>query len=397
MVKKFEITSIKHNKLPNIEDSYKLLDLIHKKVKPSLHEISYKIDKPLILYGAGNLGKMAKEYLNKLDIKPLFIIDRNFERCNKDLFWRNEEILEPCEISYIARKLNKVIVCVVTSSFCEIKNWLNILGFEDVVPFYDITSMYQDKHPLNNGWCTGLLDHKDIVNMKHVISHLKDGISRAHYLQFIVWHSIREEWIFKDASIILKEKYFIPEIVNILTDKERFIDIGAYDGEFTNKFTKVVNGEFDSIYAFEPDPKNIDKFLRNVDISSFNIHLIPKFLGNRNEKKKAFIGIDCLSQISEIGNTEVETHKFDDESELYPTIIKIHIEGLENDIFNGGLKTITKNRPIIMMTVYHNRDGLWKTLTNVMNSLTNYIYYFRLHLWCGTCGIIYAIPKERLK
>jgi len=399
MVKKFEINSVNFDKLPNIEKCNKLLDVIHKKVKPSLSEVSCKVDKPIIIYGAGNLGKMAKEYLNKLNIKPLFIIDRNFEKCNEDLFWRNGEILDPCEVPYIARKLNKVIVCVVTTSFCEIKRWLNILGFEDVVPFYDITLSYQDKHPLNNGWFDCLLNNEDIENMKYVLSKLEDDISRAHYLQFIAWHVCREEWIFANAPIIHKEKYFIPEIVNVLTDKERFINIGAYDGEFTLKFMEKVNNKFSVIYAFEPDKDNIDKFLYNLKnyMNNYNIHLIPKALGKIEEKKKFYGEIKYVSQLSELGNKEIEVYKLDNFN-LSPTIVKIHVEGLENEIFDGGLDTIINKRPILMMTVYHNRNGLWNIQKNVMESLGNsYIYYFRLHLWCGTSGIIYAIPKERLK
>lgn len=34
-----------------------------------------KVDKPLILYGAGNLGKMAKNYFEELNISFLMVID----------------------------------------------------------------------------------------------------------------------------------------------------------------------------------------------------------------------------------------------------------------------------------------------------------------------------------
>jgi len=397
MVKKFEITSVKYDKLPDVEMSIELLDIIHKKVKPSLLEVSCKVDKSIIIYGAGNLGKMAKEYLNKLNIKPLFVIDRNFESYNNDSFWKNHEILEPCEIPYAARMLNKVLVCVVTSPFCEIKNWLNILGFNDVVPFYDITLSYQDNHPLNNGWITENLEDIDIANIKCVLDKLENDISRAHYLQFIAWHACREEWIFEDAPIIHKEKYFIPEIISVIHENETFVNVGAYDGEFTSKFMKNVNNKFNAIYAFEPDKENINKFLNNIGkyMDEFNIHLIPKALGKIKEKKKFYSEIDCLSQFSKLGQEEISVHKLNDFN-VQPTIIKIHVEGLESDIIDGGIETIQQERPILMITIYHNKKEAMEIPLKLMK-LQDYIYYFRLHLWCGTCGIIYAIPKERLK
>ncbi len=391
-----KISSVKFDELPNLNKCNELLDIIHKKIKPSLQEITHKIDKPLILYGAGELGKMAKNYLNKLNIPFLFVVDKNAQSYKENSFWKDNIIIEPYNVSLHFRKSCVTVACIVTSSFTEIRDSLEKMGFEDIIPFYDITLSYQNKHPLNNGWITSLLNGKDIENMKFITSNLKDDISRAHYLQFIAWHSLREEWIFKDAPISFKEKYFIPEIISILHENEIFVNVGAYDGEFTNRFLKIINNKFDSIYAFEPDPKNINRFLSNVDMNSFNIHLIPKALGKYKEKRKFYKGIDCLSQFSDFGQEEIDIYTLNDFN-LNPTIVKIHIEGLENDVIDGGIETILQNRPILMVTIYHNRKASTEIPLNLMHSLNNYTFYFRLHLWCGTSGIIYALPNERLK
>lgn len=401
MNKETKIITINHNKLPGKFTFHRLLDEIFSRKKPSLESVMKQyinVDKPTIIYGAGNLGKMAKEYFDKLNVPILFVVDREPEIHRKEEFWNNVEIeiIKPEEVPPYLRKNAVFIISIVTNSYNSISSFLRKKEFINLVPFYDITLAYQDKHPLNNGWCTDLLDNKDKEGMEYVLSHLQDDISCAHYLQFIAYHSLREEWIFSNAPIKTKEKYFILEIVSILNENETFVNVGAYDGEFTNKFIKTVNNKFNSVYAFEPDHKNIDKFLTNVDMNRYNIHLIPKALGRITEKKKFYSDLKCLSQISELGQEEIEVYKLDD-FKLSPTIIKIHTEGTECDIFDGGIETIKKNRPVIMMTVYHNRRNLWETLSHVMNSLTNYIYYFRLHLWCGTCAIVYAIPKERLK
>lgn len=395
MGKKFEITSVKHKKLPDIEESYKLLEIIHKKMKSNLPSVSHEVDKPIILYGAGNLGKMAKEYFDKLNIKPLFIIDRNFESCNKDTFWKNNNILEPCKIPYVARKLNTVVVCIVTSPFCEIKNWLNTLGFDDIVPFYDITSHYQDKHPLNNGWYACLLDKKEIENIKFVISNLNDEVSRSYYLQFIAWHAIREEWVFKGTLISNDNRYFIPEITSALTTNETFVDIGAYHGEVTKKFIDIVKNKFNSIYAIEPDIENFKSLYENLkDFMDERVYLSMKAIGKKEETKNFYSGLGYSSQLSSLSNNEIEVNVVDNLN-IKPTFIKIHTEGNEDDVIKGGIKTIMYHRPIITLTVYHNRNGLWKIQTQLMTLLENYVYYFRLHSWCGTGAVLYAVPKER--
>jgi hypothetical protein len=50
---------------------------------------------------------------------------------------------------------------------------------------------------------------------------------------------------------------------------------------------------------------------------------------------------------------------------------------------------------VIAATVYHNDDGIWKTPLWMMHSLEDYRFLFRVHSWCGTGAVLYAIPAER--
>ncbi len=399
MVKKFEITSVKYDKLPDIKKSYELLDIIHRKIKPPLSEISHKVNKTLIIYGAGNLGKMAKEYFDKLNVPILFVVDKDPETHLQESFWKNNktEIINPEDVPTYLKKSATFVICVVTDSYYNVTLQLRKKGFLDLVPFYDIALLYQDKQPLQNGWITGLLDDKDKEGIEFVLSNLQDDISCAHYLQFIAWHAYREEWIFKDAPISNDNRYFIPEIVDILTDNETFIDIGAHHGEVITKFMNITNNNFNKAVAIEPDKENISIFLDTMKerMNDYNISLITKALGEKQETKKFYHGLGYSSQLSDLSDDNIEVKKLDDLN-INPTLIKIHSEGCENEIIKGGLDTIIKNRPIIVTTSYHNRNGLWKLPLTLINSLENYIYYFRLHSWCGTGAVIYAIPKERL-
>lgn len=405
MDKQHQIITI-NRELPSKISSYRLLDEIYGRVKPSLESVKREVDKPLILYGAGNLGKMAKQYFDKLGIPILHIMDKNNQNYTDDIFWNKVKVF--C-INDHTIEINKekclIVVCIVTSSYQEVASQLKSKGWKNIVPFYDITLAYTDKHPLQNGWITSLLDNKDMEGMEYVLSKLQDNISCAHYLQFIAYHSLREEWIFKDATITNDNRYFIPEIVNILNNHENFVDIGAHHGEVCKKFIitmnnkfNYINNTFDSIYAFESDNKNINKFVFNVKkhVNEEDIYIIKSTLGSKKERKKFFSGLDYISQLSKLGQEEIEVHKLDD-FKLSPTFVKIHTEGNEDDVIKGGLETIKKSRPIIVTTVYHNRKGLWQLPKLLIDLLENYIFYFRLHSWYGTGAVIYAIPRERIK
>ena len=85
-----------------------------------------------------------------------------------------------------------------------------------------------------------------------------------------------------------------------------------------------------------------------------------------------------------------------DDLELRPTFIKLHLEGAELAALRGVEKTLRRCRPRIAATVYHNRDGLWRTLKHLADTLENYRFYFRLHAWCATGAVAYAVPDETL-
>ena len=62
----------------------------------------------------------------------------------------------------------------------------------------------------------------------------------------------------------------------------------------------------------------------------------------------------------------------------------------------GARQTLIDCRPIVAATVYHNDDGIWRTALWLMETLPRYRFLFRLHSWCGTGAVIYAIPHERI-
>ena len=83
MDKEPEITTVKYVKAPDRKEA---LHLLHEIAKKPILCRPRKVDKSLVLYGAGDLGKMAKEYFDKLGIPFLFVVDANPDRHRKDPF-----------------------------------------------------------------------------------------------------------------------------------------------------------------------------------------------------------------------------------------------------------------------------------------------------------------------
>jgi FkbM family methyltransferase len=396
MVNETSAGEVMFNQSPDADTAMKLLDKICSQRPVYSPRV---VDKPLVLYGAGKLGKMAKEYLDLIGLPILFVVDANPGLYDSDLFWKDVNIFKPDDVPSNYKETALLAVCVATVKFSVLQDFLRKAGWLDYVPFYDITEAYKAYHPLSNGWFSGELDKEDITGTENVLCKWSDDFSRAHHLQFIAWHYLREEWSFKSAPVTTNDRYFIPEIVSVLHDDEVFVDIGAHHGDTTSKFMQLVNNKFAAIWIVEPDVDNLTSLLerfnqRCIDAEPGNIHVISCAIGDFACKRFFFKGLGYASQFSDLAQTMVEV-KTIDQLNIGPTFIKMHLEGEEYNAFKGGIKAIQSSRPIIVTTTYHNRLGIWQFPTLIMESLSRYKFFFRQHSWCDTGSVMYAIPEER--
>ncbi|MGI0483555.1 FkbM family methyltransferase [Geminocystis sp. CENA526] len=382
-------------KSPNAEESQQLLKLI---ATEKCKFTPRQVDKPLVLYGAGNLGQMAKEYCDLLKIPIEFVVDSQAETIEKQGFWQGVKVVHPQTISSTMKNSTLLAVCVVTSPYTELETNLKQNGWSDIVPFYDITEFYCDRHPLSNGWFAPPFTEEDIEKTNQVLNLWEDNISRGHHLQFLAWRRLRTEWYFKNAPVTTHDRFFIPEILSVIHDQESFLDVGSHTGSVTKRFYEIVKGKFKAIWAIEPDIINLSNL--KTTISQFpaqdrdKIHILNQVVGSTSSECNFYQGLGYTSQCSPLG--EIVLHKQTiDELNLSPTFIKLHLEGWELDTLKGAKKTIEQNRPIIVATSYHNLQGIWELPQWLMTQLLDYKFYMRVHSWCGTGAVIYCIPCER--
>ena len=356
-------------------------------------------DQPLALYGAGKLGRLARDYLKAVDHDFVMVVDRNAQQMANDPAWSGVSLLHPDEVPQADAGRVRIAVSIVTSPYVPIEGALLELGFKDVVPFYDLAENFRQLHPLSNGWFAGPLSTQDQANTAKVLAHWHDDVSRAHHLQFLAWRRLREEWMFTRAPVSNADRFFIPEVGDVLNGHESLADAGAHHGGVTETFVAQTKGAFDEIAAIEPDPVNralLAERLQALSPDDARIKLFDCALGYEAGEAPFHAGLDYASQLARTGQIRVEVRPFD-EFGLEPTFVKLHLEGAELFALQGARQTLTKNRPIVAATVYHNADGIWRTPLWLMETLPDYRFLFRAHSWCGTGAVVYAIPNERVE
>jgi FkbM family methyltransferase len=357
-----------------------------------------RVDKPLLLYGAGNLGVMAREFFDRLGIPFLYVVDSNPGKYAGSKAWNDVSILSPDDVSKEHRAGCLLAICIATCPYLSIADHLQTQGWQDVVPFYDIAEAYKDRHPLSNGWFSGALDGDDREGLKYALMHWSDDISRAHHLQFIAWHKQRTEWTFHDAPVTTDDRFFIPPVLSSFREGEVFVDGGAHHGEVSLRFMEIVHHKFAKVYAIEPDKHNIDVLRSNLSSDTGspegNIQIHECALGKRTMRSLFYHGLGYTSQFSSLARDWAPVKALD-EMDIPASVIKFHLEGWEYDALLGSMNTLKTHRPTLAVTIYHNRDGLWKIPGLLMNNLQDYIYLLRLHSWVGTGCVVYAIPREK--
>lgn len=356
------------------------------------------VDKPLALYGAGSLGRMAKEYCERVGIPVEFVIDANAAAIRNDPFWSGVHLVGPEEVTPAMQCGRLLAICIVTCPYVPIATHLRAAGWSDAVPFYDIADRYSDRHPLSNGWFAEPFQPTDEQGVENALDAWSDDISRAHHLQFIAWRRLRQEWSFRPAPIDIGNRFFIPEIMSVLKPAEQFLDAGAHLGHVTQSFIAKVGGKFARIWAIEPDRLSMAGLEAAIaELSAgqqAKIAVLPVAVGKDESIPRFFEGLDYASQCSPIGNTTVRCTTIDALG-VTPTFMKLHLEGMELDALRGAVNTIKEYRPIITATTYHNAEGLWQLPRWLKDNLEHYWLHMRLHAWCGTGATVYAIPHER--
>jgi FkbM family methyltransferase len=354
-------------------------------------------NKPLAIYGAGNLGRLARDFLRAVGQDFALAIDRNARQLVHEPDWSGVPVMHPHEVPDSIKSNVRLAVSIATLPYVPLEASLSKLGFGDVVPFYDLAEGFRHLHPLSNGWFAAPLTAEDRDNTAAVLARWDDDISRAHHLQFLVWRRLREEWTFEGAAPSAGSRFFIPEVAGVLHDRETLLDAGAHHGSVTNAFVELTHGTFQSIVAVEPDPSNraiLAARLQSRLPHDPRVAVLGCALAQHEDEATFHAGLGYASQLSETGGTRVATRPVD-ALDVSPTFIKLHLEGGELAALQGARQTLLTRRPIVAATVYHNADGIWRTPLWLMETLAGYRFLFRLHSWCGTGAVIYAIPHER--
>lgn len=166
---------------------------------------------------------------------------------------------------------------------------------------------------------------------------------------------------FEDSVIYYK--HGIEQLESLSKIKERdIVDVGGFIGDSILIFSPLT---YKKVYSFEAVKENCDLIEQTLQLNKIeNAVVINKALGesegNCNVKVAGSASTinDSMGVVGErIEKVEIITlDKYTENNNLDIGLIKVDIEGAEQDFLRGARKTIERDKPTLLISIYHNLD-----------------------------------------
>ena len=358
----------------------------------------------LVLFGAGNLGRMTLTKLRAVGLEPLAFAD-NFEDASGDEDRRRGgPLARGCGRSLQRPRdlRDHHLGCRASRSLGQPApeapaRQLEQLGCRRIANFTSLYCKYPDRFLPYFAIDLPSLVLGQADEIREAFRLMSDEASRREFVA-----QVRHR-LFQDFDglppAIEEEQYFCDSLFSS-DPREVFVDCGAFDGDTLRVFLERRGGEFDHYYALEPDPINYDKMRSYVDTLppavTARISTLP--VASSDRRTKTMIDPSGLAS-SSIGHGSVEVDCVPLDELLVdrvPTTIKMDVEGAEFDTLKGARNLIRTHAPLLDVCVYHTQDHLWVLPLLIHRMNPDYRYYLRPHKNEVFDLVCYAVPRHRL-
>ncbi|HCS74567.1 MAG TPA: hypothetical protein DIW17_11925 [Clostridiales bacterium] len=169
----------------------------------------------------------------------------------------------------------------------------------------------------------------------------------------------------KFDSSVFYYRYGLEYVKTIGSVRNRdVIDAGGYIGDTALILSPLTDKK---VYVFEPAPENYNVILKTIEFNGLT-NVVPENIALSSESGTVQFSIgersscDTLTErpgYHYVDRIKVEALTLDEYANRHGLdvgLIKVDIEGGERKFLQGAMKTITKFRPILLISIYHNAE-----------------------------------------
>ena len=254
---------------------------------------------------------------------------------------------------------------------------------ESISKFLDNFSFWGSFHPTENDFST--LERLSKFLKENSEKFEKMYQSLEDYRSKKIFYAILNNWYNYDFINLeqVMEKcfshYFDLDIIPSCQE-EVFVDLGAFNGDTVEDFIKIYGDNYKKIYAYEMTEQSMRELkerVKNYPRIIYEQKAVSDEVGMGSIKIHEISTSSNQLELEEIG--EIEVTSLDDDINEKITMIKMDIEGSELKALKGAENHIIKDRPKLLLSVYHGYEELL-TLWEYLEKLDlSYHYYLRYY------------------
>jgi FkbM family methyltransferase len=175
-------------------------------------------------------------------------------------------------------------------------------------------------------------------------------------------------------------KQLSDKIKEYINDKD-FLDIGAFTGDSALMFLQY---QPKCIFAYEPVTESYQDLIKTIEREGItNIHAIKKGMGDKKISMKIVIQDGASSLLTENNDKNklpaetVEITTIDSECKGKKIgLIKMDIEGFEYFAIKGGLETIKRDKPVLLISIYHTGKDFFEIPPMIKSCVPEYTFRY---------------------
>lgn len=270
---------------------------------------------------------------------------------------------------------------------------------ESISKFLDNFSFWGSFHPTENDFST--LERLSKFLKENSEKFEKMYQSLEDYRSKKIFYAILNNWYNYDFINLeqVMEKcfshYFDLDIIPSCQE-EVFVDLGAFNGDTVEDFIKIYGDNYKKIYAYEMTEQSMRELkerVKNYPRIIYEQKAVSDEVGMGSIKIHEISTSSNQLELEEIG--EIEVTSLDDDIGEKITMIKMDIEGSELKALKGAENHIIKDKPKLLLSVYHGYEELltlWEYLEKLDLSYHYYLRYYGGPIF-PTEIVLFAVQK----
>jgi len=351
-------------------------------------------DYTVVVFGAGNTSLLYQKCFEHEGIRPVYYIDNSEAKLGT--VFQGVSVISVEKLVSLQKTFSKPVLVLICSAQITVCNQIQL---------------QQQKYGLTYITVDAFVFKKNADKIKTVCDLLADDLSRDVYIQLIK-SRINNSPV--PETLVSNEQYFsLPQFLE-RSEKEVFVDLGAYVGDSIEQYINKKSGVFGKIYAFEPDTINFSALqhrsarLKNEwALSEQKLILVNRGVGAKTELKylsptphHLINNAENITGSARLGATfasdrtdgmEVMVYALDDYfKEQKVSFIKADIESYELDMLHGAESVIKRDRPLLAVCIYHNASDMFTIPLFIKELCGDYKIKIRHHTYDFADTVLYV-------